>query len=105
MPDLLKSAVAIEAYEKLLNTKPPQLLEVFPNPSKDFVILGYKLEMETKGSIEIQDVTGKTIKTIHTHSKQDQITVVTQDWKPGVYIATFKIDGKTTESVKFTLVN
>lgn len=68
-------------------------------------IKGYKLETETEGSIEIQDVTGKTIETIRTNSIQDQITVITKDWKPGVYIATLKIDGKSIESVKFTLVN
>ena len=69
------------------------------------MILGYKLETEQEGTIEIRDMAGKSIKVIRTNSMQDQITVVTEDWKPGVYIATFKIDGKTMESAKFTLVN
>ena len=73
-PDFLKSLEAIEEYENLLNTKPPQMLEVYPNPSKDYVILGYNLEKEVEGSIEINDITGKTIYTVTTTGKQDQIT-------------------------------
>jgi len=54
--------------------------------------------------LEIKDVNGKTIRSINTSQKQDQVTVTTEDWKPGLYIATLKIDGKSIESVKFTLV-
>jgi len=46
MPDLLKSAEAIDEYDELLSTEPPQMLEVYPNPSKGYVILEYKLETE-----------------------------------------------------------
>lgn len=49
-------------------------------------------------------MTGKTIQTLATSGKQDQITVVTENWKPGVYIATLFVDGKSKESVKFTLL-
>jgi len=104
MEDLLKSSEAIEEYEKLLNTKPPQMLEVYPNPSKGFVIVEYKLETEQEGIIEVHDITGKTIQIINMTEIQDQITVVTQDWKQGIYIATIKVDGKSIESVKFTVV-
>ena len=80
------------------------MLEVYPNPSSGYVIIGYNLETEADCSIEIRDVTGKTVKTLTTTGKQDQITVVTENWLPGVYIATLFIDGKSKESVKFTLV-
>jgi hypothetical protein len=103
-PDFTKSSKAIEEYEKLINTKPPQMLEVYPNPSSGYVIIGYNLETEVDCSIEIKDVTGKAIQTLATNGKQDQITVVTENWIPGVYIATLFIDGKSIESSKFTLV-
>lgn len=103
-PDFTKSSQAIEEYEKLINTKPPQMLEVFPNPSSGYVIIGYNLETEVDCSIEIKDVTGKTVQTLTSTGKQDQITVVTVNWTPGVYIATLFIDGKSIESCKFTLV-
>ncbi len=100
----MKSSQAIEEYEKLINTKRPQMLEVYHNPSSGYVIIGYNLETETDCSIEIKDVTGKSIQTLTTNGKQDQITVVTENWMPGLYIATLFIDGKSKESVKFTLV-
>ncbi len=65
-----------------------KMLEVYPNPSSGYVIIRYNLETETDCSIEIKDVTGKAIQTLITNGKQDQITVVTENWIPGVYIAT-----------------
>ncbi len=80
------------------------MLEVYPNPSSGYVIIGYNLESETELSIEIKDITGKAIQTLSANGKQDQLTVATEKWTPGVYVATLFIDGKSKESVKFTLV-
>jgi hypothetical protein len=108
LPDLMKSAAATEEYEKLLNAKPPRNLEVYPNPSKDFVIIGYTTGEETlpsqEGMIEIQDAAGRIIKTVSFKSKRDQVTVITKDWKSGIYIARLKLNGNIIESIKFTLV-
>jgi hypothetical protein len=108
LPDLMKSAAATEEYEKLLNAKPPRNLEVYPNPSKDFVIIGYTTGEETlpsqEGMIEIQDAAGRIIKTVSFKSKRDQVTVITKDWKSGIYIASLKLNGNIIGSVKFTLV-
>ncbi|MCD4698167.1 MAG: metallophosphoesterase [Bacteroidales bacterium] len=103
-PDFLKSSMAIEDYNKLLKTEAPQLLEVYPNPSSGFVIFEYKMNTETKGFIEIKDVAGKTISTITTTGKQDQVTLLTENWQTGVYIANLTVNGKSIESVKFTIV-
>ncbi|MFU8844771.1 MAG: T9SS type A sorting domain-containing protein [Bacteroidales bacterium] len=103
-PDFTKSSQAIEEYGKLINTKPPQMLEVYPNPSSGYVIIGYNLEKAEGCKIEISGMTGKTIQTLATSGKQDQITVVTENWKPGTYIATLFIDGKVIESCKFTII-
>jgi hypothetical protein len=108
LPDLMKSAAATEEYEKLMNAKPPRLLEVYPNPSKDFVIIGYTTGEETlpsqEGTIEIQDAAGRIIKTVSFKSKRDQVTIITKDWKSGIYIASLKLNGNIIGSVKFTLV-
>jgi hypothetical protein len=103
MPDLLKSSEAIGAFEGLMGTKPPPMLTVYPNPSKDWVILEYKLETESEGTIETKDVNGRSIHTVSISEIQDQVTVITHNWKPGLYIATIKINGKCLESAKFTL--
>ncbi len=103
-PDFLKSSMALEDYNELLKAEAPQQLQVYPNPSKGYVILEYKIETEAEGLIEIKDITGKTIKTIPATEKQDQVTVITENWQTGVYIANLTVNGKSIESVKFTIV-
>nr|NQU92402.1 T9SS type A sorting domain-containing protein [Bacteroidota bacterium] len=88
-----------------LNTPAPKFLEVYPNPSKDFVILGYRFDKETAGTIEIRDVTGQTMQSIPFAGIQDQVTVMTRTWTTGIYMISLVIDGTVKETVKFTLVN
>jgi len=103
-PNMLKSSEAIEEYDKLAKAQAPGILEVYPNPSKDYVILQYNLETEQEGKIEIKDMSGTTRLVLSFIGLQNQVTLITRDWNSGMYIATLKIDGKSTESVKFTLV-
>lgn len=105
LPDFYKSAKEMEEYLEIIQSEQPSQLAVFPNPSKGFVIVEYHLEMENKGVIEIKNVNGITVKLVDVNRLQDQVTIITQDWKPGTYIATIKINGKSIESTKFTLVN
>jgi len=105
LPDLYKSSKEMEEYLELINTEPPTQLAVFPNPSKDYVIVEYHLEIEKDGIIEVKDVNGIVVKQVKIERLQDQVTVSTQNWKPGLYIITLKIGGKSIESCKFTLIN
>jgi hypothetical protein len=79
------------------------MLEVYPNPSLGYVIISYELETEADCSIEIKDLMGRTVQTLTTTGKQDQITVVTENWQAGTYIATLLIEGKLIESCKFSI--
>ena len=102
--DFYKTSSAIEDFNELLKAEAPHKLQVYPNPSTGFVTLEYKLDSEAQGVIEVKDISGKTIHSVSTNGKQNQLTIVTEKWQKGVYIATLKIDGKSIESVKFTLV-
>lgn len=105
LPDLLKSTQANEDYQELLNVEPPKQIEVYPNPSDDYVIISYELELEKPGySIKIADLNGKTRKMVSLNNKQDQIVIDTQNWTPGVYIITLEVDGTPLESIKFTIL-
>jgi len=104
IPDLYKSKQEHEEYFELLNTEPPPIFSVFPNPSNDYVIVEYLLDIERDGIIEVKDVNGIVVKQVRIERVQDQVTISAQNWKPGMYIATLKIDGKQVESCKFTLV-
>jgi len=103
-PDYFKTSEAIEAYNELLNIRAPKKLEIFPNPGKDFVILDYQLEKESEGMIEIRDMSGKPVQRIPFSGMQDQVTVVTTSWEPGIYTISLTAVGETMETLKFTLV-
>jgi len=103
-PNPFKSSEAMGEYNELLNTKAPQLLSIYPNPSSGYVIIEYNLESDADGIIEIKDVTGRTVTSISTYGKQDQVTIITENWDLGIYFTTLRIDGNSIESHKFTLV-
>lgn len=104
LPNPYKSTKKMEEYLEVMNSQPPSKLSVFPNPSKDFVIVEYHLEIEKGGIIEVKDVNGHLLNKIQVERLQDQVTVKTTSWKPGLYIATLKVNGKLIESCKFTLI-
>ncbi len=105
LPNRLKSTAAEEAYNELLNTPAPKMLEVYPNPGKDFVILGYQLDKESQGMIEIRDISGTLMQSIPFKGMQDQLTLVTTNWSPGIYVLSLVVGDKVLETTKFTLAN
>lgn len=105
LPDYSKSAQAYDEFMELINTQAPKMLEVYPNPSDDYVVISYKLEMEKPGyAVEISDLNGFNQKTIDVAGKQNQYAIDIMDWKPGVYIVTLLLNGNPIESVKFTVL-
>ncbi len=69
------------------------------------VILEYKLESDAKATFTIKDLRGVTIASRSTSGQQDQLTLITREWNPGVYVASLIVEGKLIESIKFTVVN
>lgn len=104
LPNSMKSAEAEEAYHEVLNSQAPTMLEVYPNPSKDFVIIGYQFDKETKGMIEVRDVSGGLMKSVPVKGITDQLTVTTSTWNAGVYILSLVVNDKVIETTKFTLI-
>jgi len=79
-------------------------LKATMNADSTSVILEYKLETDVPATIHIQDVKGNTIHSLDIMNQQDQVTVITHDWKPGLYIAGLYVNGKLIESTKFTVL-
>ncbi len=75
------------------------------NPGKDFVILGYQLDKECQGMIEVRDISGTLMQSIPFNGVQDQLTVITRNWTPGMYVISLIVGDKVIETTKFTLVN
>jgi len=100
----MKSAEAEGIYNETLKTKAPSMLEVYPNPSKDFVIIGYQFDKENEGMIEVRDISGRLMKSIPVKGMTDQLTVTTRTWNAGVYMFSLVVNDKVIETTKFTLV-
>jgi len=104
LPNFEKSKMEQEEYQEIINSKPPQYLEVFPNPTKGYIIVHYTLESPVKGKIEITDVKGNVLKNITVNNLEDQITIKTENWKPGIYLVNLYIDGKSIEGCKVSIL-
>nr|NQU93115.1 T9SS type A sorting domain-containing protein [Bacteroidota bacterium] len=105
LPDQMKSLEAYEEFLDLMDTKPPMKIEVYPNPSDEYVIISYSLEMKrSEHTIRISDIHGNSIKSIVTNESKNQILIDTSNWIPGVYIVTLETNGKIIGSTKFTII-
>ena len=107
VPDMLKSAEAAGSNtgSNNDNAKENRLLKVMPNPAKDYIVVEYDLEMQREGIVEITDVTGKPVYSVQVSNPKDKMTIDTRNWKPGVYVALLKFDGRIKETVKFTITD
>jgi subtilisin family serine protease len=103
LPDLMKSRAMAEAYSKLLETMPPKNLGIFPVPARDYLVIEYVLDTESKGEVEFTDASGRIEHTLTASGPINQKIVDIRQWKPGWYIATLKTQTKTLESVKFII--
>jgi hypothetical protein len=107
LPDMLKSSKAQDEYNVLMGkaSEAPGYIRVQPNPARDYIIIEYELEQDIAATIGINDISGNIKYSVNKNNQKDQITVDTRNWKPGIYIASLKINGKLVESVKFTIVD
>ena len=79
------------------------MLKAIMNVDSTSVIITYKLETSVQAVIKIQDFEGNIIQSYETRNQQDQITVFTRDWIPGIYSTNLYLNGKVLESSGFTV--
>jgi hypothetical protein len=105
LPDMAKSAKANAEYLELLNTEAPKQIEISPNPSNDYVIISYELELKKPGyTIEILDFHSNRMKVIDLENQKDQFLINVHNWKPGIYFISLTFNGNPIESTKFTVI-
>jgi len=107
LPDLLKSAEAMNEYRNILSkaNDAPARLKAQPNPARDYIIVEYELEKEIDALIEVRNLAGLVRYSKSATNQQDQFTIDTRNWKAGFYIATLTLNGRLVESVKFTVID
>ena len=107
--DELKSANAKKTHT-MGKQKVTSCLEVYPNPALNYFIVEYNLNEKVGNNVddailEITTIQGKVVKVIALAKKNDQIVVSFANYKPGMYVASLKYDGKLIESKKVTIAN
>lgn len=72
------------------------LLQMYPNPAAEMIRLHLELQVSSKVSIDLTDITGKTIRQIAERTVSEGVTEIPIDMNglnAGVYLAILKIDG------------
>ncbi len=96
-PTFLKPLRPIGNLRNCCPAQAPPMLPLSPNQAWDLVILEYKLEVEAKGVIKIVDVNGIIVQTVQIYPISDQVSIVTRDWKQGIYLVSLKAGGTLLE--------
>lgn len=87
--DILNSGSAQTSISVgLVELKKDSKIGVYPNPAKDFAVVGVKLEKESKIDIQIYDVTGRVVysnKNAQVMAGQNEIRINTSEFATGTY--------------------
>jgi hypothetical protein len=72
-------------------------ISVLPNPTRDFLQIGFKEDLNSDGIAEILTATGTTMKSLHISKGSTFTTVDVRDWPAGVYFVRYRdIEGRSS---------
>ena len=69
------------------------------------VVLEYRLEREEPARLVITELSGKPVLNLQLEGQEDMKVLDTRKWKPGIYIATLKVNQGTLDSRKFSVTH
>lgn len=75
----------------------------FPNPFTDETLVNYFLPEGSTGSIVLNDMHGRNIRTYNLATGENTLTIVKEDLTPGIYSYGLIVDGKTIEYKKMVI--
>ena len=105
LPDMNKSALITEPYVVDIPKEEYGVINIYPNPAKDYIIFEYDIKVEFKIAqiIITESSTGKNMKTVFVDYKKDSKTIDVNQLQSGAYIISIKIDGTIFSSTKFNI--
>ncbi|MFZ4705532.1 MAG: T9SS type A sorting domain-containing protein [Bacteroidales bacterium] len=102
--DALKSGRVIKEHRKGA-LQQVTYMKLFPNPAKDYIIAEYTLKDGVlNASLEIVDVSGKTLKTIVIKGKHEYLVIPMNDCMPGIFLCKLFANNKVVTSIKFSII-
>lgn len=103
LPDNTKTLRAY-ADDRPTFEEPNNRLTLMPNPTKDYVIIGYDISQENgQGIILIRDIRGVLLKNLGLQQPINQITVDVSDFHPGTYVVSLYVGNKLLESGQLSI--
>lgn len=96
----------IPGYEQGMKNKDREyLLDVFPNPIREYIIVKYRVpEYTGKKSIEIFNLKGISKMSKNVEGSTDEIVISVKGLEPGIYVVSLIVDNKLRENTKFTII-
>ena len=107
LPDMnLKSSLVAWQATPQETAIPVAQLNIYPNPANNYIVLDYDIVgMYQKAQILIyQSAKGDLVKQQELFDSKNAVVIDIAELPNGVFIAALQIDGKSTESVKFTII-
>ena len=81
-----------------------QVLDVYPNPAKDFIVAEYKLKEFQSGNIIVMNAEGKSVRRIPLKYAQDKLRINVKRMSSGVYFLKLIANGKCKQTDKFSII-
>ncbi|MDY0104575.1 MAG: T9SS type A sorting domain-containing protein [Lentimicrobium sp.] len=100
LPDTGLKATPVFNKPKIQGNLSQEMLQVFPNPADDYIVIAYQLEKEGELSIVSQD--GRIVYSQSIAPGKNQVIIRINHLASGVYIARMA-EGKIAHSAKFTV--
>ena len=107
LPDMgNKSALLKKPYEIELPNNENSILNIYPNPSKDYFICEYDIKSKFNNAciLIVEAASGKSIKKVQLEYKTDSKTIDLIDINSGSYIISLQIDGNVLDQKKMEIV-
>jgi len=77
--------------------------KLYPNPARTVVYYEDNLNDIEKGIIQLQDISGRNLKTYNLNSGTNRIAIPVSDLAKGMYMVKIKINGRTDENKKLLI--
>jgi hypothetical protein len=101
LPDIQKS---IPAWETGESSETEQLLYVFPNPARNYIIAYYRIpQINISPSITLSNISGKIIFASEINDSENQIVIEIDDYPSGIYVVHLYNNSQLIESVKVVI--
>jgi hypothetical protein len=101
----MKTQEATDNHNNIMNAMPPDFLRVFPNPSRDYVIIGYNHESLGNAQLSIVNSSGIVVHSLSVNKATDQQVIDTRSWQSGTYVVSLVVNADIIESVTFSIVH